>query len=50
MGCCLTLLVVAFDGQGVFTFNVVHCIYLLSQVYLNAVSRLFQWGEGFEQR
>lgn len=50
MGCRLTLLVVTFDGQGVFTFNVVHFIYLFSQVYLNAVSRLFQWGEGCEQR
>lgn len=50
MGCHLTLLVVTFDGQGVFMFNVVHFIYLFSQVYLNAVSRLFEWGEGFGQR
>ena len=49
-GCRLPLLVVTFDRQGVFTFNVVHFIYLFSQVYLNAESRLFQWGEGCEQR
>lgn len=41
---------VTFDGQGVFTFNVVHFIYLFSQVYLNAEIRLFQWGERSEQR